>query len=117
MKKQPFDKADVRKGTFLAEVAELWPMAKGSLAEVHKPCIRPTCPACIRGDKHPAYIYSYMAGGRRRCMHVPRELVPRLRQAIQNGRRMEERLVQKGCEMVREYRRERDMRDRRKGAA
>lgn len=117
MKKISSHPADVRKQAFLGEVAELWPMAKGSLAEVRKPCIRPTCPACKRGDKHPAYIYSYMQGGRRRCMHVPRELVPQLRQAIQNGRRMEERLVQKGCEMVRLYRRARDMRDRGKGRA
>jgi hypothetical protein len=48
-------------------------------------------------------------------MHVPRELVPRLRQAILNGRHMEERLVQKGCEMIREYRRLRDLRAHRKG--
>jgi len=115
MKKSSSDKADVRKGTFLVEVAELWPMAKGSLAEVHKPCIRPGCPACKRGDKHPAFIFSYMKDGHQRCMHVPRELVPRLRQAIQNGRRMEERLVQKGCDLIMEYRRERDMRFRRKG--
>ena len=117
MKKSSSDQADIRKGAFLSEVAELWPMAKGSLAEVRKPCIRPACPACRRGDKHPAYIYSYIEGGRRGCMHVPRELVPRLRQAIQNGRRMEERLVQKGCEMVREYRRLRDLSLHRKGEA
>jgi len=98
------------KSVFLTEISELWPMAKGSLAEVRKPCIRPTCAACKRGDKHPAFIYTYMERGRRRCMHVPRELVPRLRQAILNGRRMEERLVQNGCEMVQEYRRLRDLR-------
>jgi hypothetical protein len=92
-------------------------MAKGSLAEVRKPCVRPSCPACKRGDKHPAFILSFMEEGRRKCMHVPRELVPRLRQAILNGRRMEERLVQTGCEMIREYRRLRDLRPQRKGEA
>lgn len=106
---------NIQKSVFLAEVSELWPMAKGSLAEVRKPCIRPTCPTCKRGDKHPAYIYTYMEGGRRRCMHVPRELAPRLRQAILNGRRMEERLAQNGCEMVHEYRRLRDLRAHHRG--
>lgn len=48
-------------------------------------------------------------------MHVPRELVPRLQQAIQNGRRMEKRLVQSGCEIIKRYRRMRDLHIQRKG--
>jgi len=50
-------------------------------------------------------------------MHVPRELVPRLRQAILNGRRMEERLVQTGCNMIREYRHLRDLHQHRRREA
>lgn len=106
--------AHVQKNDFLAEVVELWPMAKGSLAEVRKPCIRPSCRVCKQGDRHPAFIFSFMEGGRRKCMHVPRELVPRLRQAILNGRRMEERLVQTGCKMIREYRHLRDLHQHRR---
>ena len=109
--------AHIQKDDFLAEVIKLWPMAKGSLAEVRKPCIRPSCPVCKRGDRHPSFIFSFMEEGRRKCMHVPRELVPRLRQAILNGRRMEEQLVRAGCEIIREYRCLRDLRLHRKGEA
>ena len=73
----------------LAEVARHWPMAKGSLAEVRKPCVRPGCRACASGRKHPAFLFSFTDQGRRRCRYVPRDLVPALRQAIANGRWME----------------------------
>jgi hypothetical protein len=94
--------------TFLRQLEKLWPPIKGSLAEVRKPCIRPNCPACARGDKHPAYILSFTDQGRRRCMYVPTELVPQLQQALRNGRALEELLYQLGPELLRHYRQQRD---------
>jgi hypothetical protein len=88
------DSQDCRQ--FLAELARRWPLAKGCLSEVRKPCIRPRCAACARGEKHPAFLFSFREQGRQRCLYVPRELVPRLRQAIENGRWMEARLVRLG---------------------
>jgi hypothetical protein len=104
-----------RPGTALTleEIARRWPLAKGSLAEVRKPCIRPQCRACASGRKHPAFIFSFTEAGGRRCLHVPRELVPRLRQALENGRWLEEQMARAGAELVGAYRRERD----RRGAA
>lgn len=93
---------------FVRQLEKLWPPIKGSLAEVRKPCIRPNCPACARGDKHPAYILSFTDKGRRRCMHVPAELVPQLQQALRNGRALEESLYQLGPELLRRYRQQRD---------
>lgn len=93
---------------FLRQLEKLWPPIKGSLAEVRKPCIRPNCPACARGDKHPAYILSFTDKGRRRCMYVPTELVPRLQQALRNGRALEELLYQLGPELLRHHRQQRD---------
>ena len=93
---------------FLAEVEGLWPLAKGSLAEVRKPCIRPTCPACRRGDKHPAFLFTYMEAGRKRCLYVPRALVPALRAALENGRRLEALLVGLGPALIRAYRQARE---------
>src|SRR5437867_12243382 len=61
---------------FLHQFEKLWPAIKGSLAEVRKPCIRPNCPACAKGDKHRAFILSFTDKGRRRCMYVPAQLVP-----------------------------------------
>ncbi|MDD5483605.1 MAG: hypothetical protein PHP98_08140 [Kiritimatiellae bacterium] len=51
-------------------------MARGSLAEIRKPCIRPGCKACASGKKHPALVYMFMENGRQHCMYVPRELRP-----------------------------------------
>jgi len=93
---------------FLRRLEKLWPAIKGSLAEVRKPCIRPNCAACARGDKHPAFILSLTDKGRRRCMYVPAEFVPQLQQALRNGKALEEFLYQMGPELLRQYRRERD---------
>jgi len=95
---------------FLALVKSLWPLAKGSLAQVRKPCVRPHCQACAQGRKHPAFIFTYMDRKRRRCMHVPRPLVPLLRQAIHNGRLLETQLAPLGPELIREYRKQREQR-------
>jgi len=93
---------------FLRQLEKLWPAIKGSLAEVRKPCIRPNCPTCARGDKHPAFILSFTDKGRRRSMYVPLELVPQLQQALRNGKALEEFLYQLGPELLRQYRKQRD---------
>jgi hypothetical protein len=93
---------------FLRQFEKLWPAIKGSLAEVHKPCIRPNCATCASGDKHPAFILSFTDKGRRRCMYVPAELVPRLQQALRNGKALEALLYQLGPELLRQYRKQRD---------
>src|SRR5437762_12088374 len=93
---------------FLQQFEKLWPAIKGSLAEVRKPCIRPKCPACAKGDKHPAFILSFTDKGRRRCMYVPAELVPRLRQALRNGKALEALLYQLAPDLLRQYRKDRD---------
>jgi hypothetical protein len=82
-------------------------MAKGSLAEVRKPCIRPNCRACASGRKHPAFLFSFTDRGRRRCVYVPRDLVAALRQAIANGRWMEKAMCRTGVRLIEEHRRER----------
>jgi hypothetical protein len=89
---------------FLEELAALWPLAKGSLTEVRKPCIRPNCPACKSGRKHPAWLFSFSQAGKRRCRYVPAELVATLRQALDNGRQLEHRLVELGVELLSRYR-------------
>jgi len=107
-----------KKGTasqqaFLQDVAAHWPLAKGSLAFVHRPCIRPNCPACKRGDKHGAWIFTFRQGGRQRCRYVTKELVPLLRQAIANGRWLEARVTEEGATLIEQHRQERA--ERRKG--
>ena len=89
---------------FRAEITNLWPFAKGSLAQVHKPCIRPNCPACASGKKHRAFIFFSVKKGRRRCMYVPLELVAELRKAIHNGRLLDARMSDLGPELILRFR-------------
>jgi hypothetical protein len=92
---------------FLDELADLWPLARGSLAEVRKPCIRPGCRACREGRKHKAIIFCFTQGGKRRCRHVPADLAPVLREALANGRRLEGRLADLGADLIDRYRQNR----------
>jgi hypothetical protein len=86
----------------------LWPAIKGSLAKVYKPCIRPHCPQCLAGTKHPAHILSFTQKGKRKCMYVPQELVPAIQRAIDNGRKIEGLLYAQGPQILKKYRATRD---------
>ncbi len=59
------------------------------------------------GDKHPAWMLSFTQRGRRRCLYVPLALVPVIRQAHKNGRRLEDLLYQVGPALLKEFRRQR----------
>ena len=104
---------DMTRKEFLQRIEELWPVAKGSVAEVRKPCIRPGCKACERGDKHRATILSFDQKGKRRCMYVPKEMESALRQAIQNGREVERLMDAMGAQLITEYREGKSKRGRR----
>jgi hypothetical protein len=103
--------------SFLGKVTSLWPALKGSLALVHKPCVRPACAICASKDKHPAHMLSFTQNGRRRCMYVPAELVPALQRALENGRKIEALLYQSGPALIREYRKNRPIKPSVKRAA
>ena len=83
-------------------IAELTPAARGTVAEVRKPCSREGCKACAGGRRHPSFIYAYTdEDGRRRCLHVPRQMVPELRRRLERGREIDRLLFQAGAEFVR----------------
>ena len=92
---------------FQDELLALWPGPKGALAQVGKPCNRRNCAACARGDKHAAFLWSFTEKGRRRCMYVPAQMVPLLRQGLENGRKLEALLTQLGPMLLRQHRQER----------
>ena len=95
------------KDFFLQQLSQLWPAIKGSIAQVHKTCLRPGCKACARGDKHPAFILSFTQGGKRRCMYVPKELVPLFERALRNGRQIETLLYELGPALLQQHRQQR----------
>ena len=86
------------------ELQACWPALKGSLAQVRKPCIRPHCPACASGKKHPNYLLAFTLKGRRHCLYVPLAMVPALKRALANGRRIEQLLYKMGPALLQEYR-------------
>lgn len=92
---------------FLQQITKLWPAIRGSLAQIRKTCLRPGCKACARGQKHPAFIFSFTQDGKRRCMYVPKDLVPLFKRALQNGRRIETLLYELGPRLLREHRQQR----------
>ncbi len=85
-------------------VQDYWPALKGSLALVHKPCIRQNCRRCASGKKHPNYLLAFTQEGRRRCLYVPSAMVPTIKRALNNGRRIEQLLYQMGPALLAEYR-------------
>ena len=99
---------------FQSEVAGLWPLARGSLTLIRKPCIRPGCPACAKGVKHSAYILMTRDKGARRCLYVPRDLAPILRQALRNGKVLERSLTRMAMKMILAYRGQRRKQCRRR---
>ena len=92
------------KDKWMGQLQALWPAIKGSLAQVHKPCIRKNCAACASGQKHPAWILSVVAGGRRSTLYVPEVLVGPIKQAIKNGRKIEDLLQKAAIQMVKTHR-------------
>ena len=96
---------------FQNKAVNLWPVAKGSLCEVRKPCIRPNCKSCATGIKHPAFMFSWTENGKRRCMYVSREFVPVIRRAIKNGRCLEKQISLFGSALIREYRKGRSVKN------
>ncbi len=70
--------------------ANLWPAALGSLSFRRSPCIRPNCPACLSGEKHPSYVLYGRQQGRRFSLYVPEELVPQVQRWLDNGRALQE---------------------------
>lgn len=95
------------KDLFVQQLSQLWPAIKGSIAQVHKTCLRPGCKACARGDKHPAFILSFTQGGKRRCRYVPKELVPLIERALRNGRQIETLLYDWGPALLQQHRQQR----------
>ena len=85
---------------FAGGIRNLWPVAVGSLSLRKGPCIRPNCPACASGKGHSSYALYGRRGKRRISLYVPERLVPEVRAAIQNGRRLQELINEAGARYV-----------------
>jgi hypothetical protein len=89
------------------ETAELWPAILGSLSFRRSPCIHENCPACLSGEQHPSHVLYGRHNGRRFAVYVPEDLVLEVRRAVENGRALQELLVQAGPRYVKALKRAR----------
>ena len=94
--------------------ANLRPAALGSLSFRRSPCIRPNCPACLSGEKHPSYVLYGRQQRRRFSLYVPEELVPQVQRCLDNGRALQDLLYQAAPRYVKALKRERDKVSKRK---
>jgi hypothetical protein len=90
------------------QIADLWPAAFGSLTFRRSPCVRPNCPACRSGKKHPSYALCGSQRGRPFCLYVPQEFVPHLQRCLNNGRALKELLRQAAPRYLQALKREQD---------
>lgn len=91
---------------FRDAAASLYPVARGSLALVRKPCTNPNCSLCKSGERHPAWIFGYVEDGKRKCLHVQPRHVATVRKAIENGRKLERMILDGGLDLIRRLREE-----------
>jgi hypothetical protein len=94
-------------GWLQSEAGGLWPAFLGSLSFRRSPCVHKNCPACLSGEQHPSYVLYGRHNGRRFAVYVPEDLVPEVRRAVDNGRALQDLLVQAGPRYVKALKRER----------
>jgi len=82
------------------KINSLFPIAKGSLRKVKKSCSRPGCKLCSSGEKHSAWLFTYYLDGKQYSKHVPKNKVEMLQQALINGRKLEQLMIEAGLELL-----------------
>lgn len=88
------------KAWFIAQLDDLWPVALGSLSLRRSPCIRKNCQACATGEKHASYVLYGRREGKRFGVYIPDELVPQVRAAVANGRKLQALVSEAGVRAV-----------------
>ena len=88
------------KADFIKIVRGLYPVAHGTLSLVNKRCNSPYCKACKSGEGHPSWIFTFRRAGKQHCMHVQPCHVETVRQAIENGKMLEEAILEEGISLL-----------------
>jgi hypothetical protein len=94
-------------GWMESEAAGLWPAMLGSLSFRRSRCMQAKCPACLSGEQHRSHVLYGRHNGRRFAVYVPEELVGEVRRCVDNGRALQELLVQSGPRYVKALKRQR----------
>ena len=88
-----------------SEAASLWPASLGSLSYRRTRCGQPNCAACLSGEQHRSYVLYGRHKGRRFAIYVPEELAEEVRGAVDNGRALQDLLMQAGPRYVKALKR------------
>ena len=83
-----------------SEAASLWPALVGSLSYRRTRCMQPNCAACQSGEQHRSYVLYGRHQGRRFAIYVPEDLIDEVRRAVDNGRALQDLLIQVGPRYV-----------------
>jgi hypothetical protein len=89
------------------QAASAGPALLGSLSLRRSPCIRENCPACRSGEQHRSHVLYGRLKGRRFSVYVPEDLVPQVRQRLDNGRALQELLYEAAPRYIKALKRER----------
>ena len=93
-------------------IGAIWPVADGSLSLRKSPCVRANCPACAAGEGHRSYVLYGRSAKKRFSIYVPEDLVPEVRAAMENGRRLKELISEAGLRYTEALKEERKRRAR-----
>ena len=87
--------------------AALWPARLGSLTFRRSRCMQASCSACLSGEQHQSHVLYGRHNGRRFVVYVPEDLAGEVRRAVENGRVLQDLLVQAGPRYVKALKRAR----------
>ena len=94
------EKLEAAKAAFVRKIERLYPVARGTVSLVRKPCNRPNCPLCKSGEKHQALIYTCRIDGVGKCFHVRPEDEKLMRKAVENAKKLEALLASEGLKYL-----------------
>lgn len=94
-------------GWMESEAMSLWPALLGCLSLRRSPCGHKNCSACLSGEQHRSHVLYGRHNGRRFAVYVPEDLVSEVRRALDNGRALQELLMQAGPRYVKALKRAR----------
>lgn len=94
------EKSETQK-RFMEEVVKLWPAAKGSVRKYNRKCTKKSvCEKCKSGEGHPVWEMTYYKDGKQKSKHIATAHIEEVKKALENGRRIEELLVEFGLEYI-----------------
>jgi hypothetical protein len=96
------------------EAAGLGPAILGSLSFRRSPCGYPNCSACLSGEQHASWVLYGRHNGKRFAVYVPEDLAPEVQRAVENGRALQDLLMEAGPRYVKALKRARASAPKRK---